>query len=203
MCIKHCYIIMNLDSKKMPEIVLSYALTQSTMQPRFLDCLPLRTRSVPYTQNVLGAGEGSHNISCILNRLPKIDTVQLCSMAPEVSEHHSFLKFQLAVAFAYSHLLPCVYFIFMHMTAVTESACAISQLLFSEKRTWQLLDQQRNNSEQSLNINIICAELEEGSARGSKNLVKPKNLTIRRIKMKKVTWPWKQETGEKMRRLRI
>lgn len=90
MCIEHCYIVMNLDRKKMPEIVLSYALTQSTMQPRFLDCLPLCTRSVPYTQNVLGAGEGSHNISCILNRLPKIDMVQLCSMAPEVTEHHSF-----------------------------------------------------------------------------------------------------------------
>lgn len=34
MCVQDRYIIMNSDRKKMPKIVLSYSLTQSTMQPR-------------------------------------------------------------------------------------------------------------------------------------------------------------------------
>lgn len=96
MCVQDCCIYMNLDRRKMPKIVLSCTLTQSTTQPRLLACLPLCTRLVPYIPKVEGAGEGSHNITSILYILPKIDKVQLCSMAPEVTEHHSFLKFQLA-----------------------------------------------------------------------------------------------------------
>lgn len=46
-----------------------------------------------------------------------MDKVQLFSLASEVIEHHSFLKFQLAVTFPSSLLLPCIYFIFMHVTA--------------------------------------------------------------------------------------
>lgn len=116
MCVQDCYIIINFDRKKMPKIVLNYTLTQSTMQPRLLVCIPSCSRSVPYTPK-LEAGEGSHTITCLLNMLPKIDKVQLGSMAPEVTEHCSFLKLQLAATFPYSHLLPCVYFIFMLMIA--------------------------------------------------------------------------------------
>lgn len=101
----------------MPKIVLSHILIGSTMQPSLQGCLPLSTRAVPYTPKAQRAGAGNHSISCSLHILPKTDKVQLCSVAPEVTEHHSFLKFQLAVTFPSSHLLPCVYFIFMSRTA--------------------------------------------------------------------------------------
>lgn len=69
-----------------------------------------------YPKSMGGRG-GKPQYYIVLIILPKIDVVQLYSMAPEVTEHHSFLTFQLAVTFPYSHLLSCVYFIFMHMTA--------------------------------------------------------------------------------------
>ena len=57
----------------------------------------------------------------------------MCSMAPEVTEHRSCLKVQLAATFPNSHLLPRVYFIFALMAA--ELLNQPVQLLFSEKRT--------------------------------------------------------------------
>lgn len=56
----------------------------------------------------------------------------MCSMAPEVTEPHSCLKVQLAATFPNSHLLPCVCFIFILMTAELLNQPA---QLFSEKFT--------------------------------------------------------------------
>lgn len=134
--------------KKMPKIVLSHVLIGSTMQPSLQGCLPLSTRSSSIYPKSIEKQERETTVFHVAFIYCKNRQGSMVLSGSWGYKTSFFLKFQLAVTFPSSHLLSCVYFIFMNKTAELQSACAILQLLFWEKCTWQL-EQQLNNSKQS------------------------------------------------------